>query len=122
MNIDIDVVIESQKKYNENNINKLGVIYMIEIEVNRYIGQTRNLYNRLSSYKNDRRERFKDKGINKNNFKILDIILYNPLQMEETELDILEKYYIEKYDTYKNGLNKSIGGNEKINFKNAWIR
>lgn len=117
MNIQLDVVIESQRKFNENNINKLGVIYMIEIEGNKYIGQTRNLYNRLSGYKNDKREQFKGKNINKNNFKILDIIIYNPLQMEETELDILEKYYIKKYNTYNNGLNKSIGGNEKLNFK-----
>lgn len=80
----------------------MAIIYKLTRSDNKeYIGTTtQNLQKRLSVHKNS--NRFKNK-------KIVNIeILYETDDIKE--LYDKEKYFIEKYNTFHNGLNKSING------------
>jgi len=77
-----------------------------------YIGQSVNVYSRLRSYKRincDRQPKIyaslKKHGVDKHKFEIL-------AECSESELDALESYYIELYQTFNNkyGLNLESGG------------
>lgn len=89
----------------------MGKIYLITNQVNgkQYVGQTRlTLESRFKSH--CRKDKIESMAIRaainkygKENFTI-------ELLEETTDLDDRETYYIEKYDTYKNGYNNTIGG------------
>lgn len=65
-----------------------------------YVGQTINLKTRL--YNHRRSKKFRDFGILK--VEVIDTV------SESSEADKLESLYIEKYDTFNNGLNMTYNG------------
>lgn len=93
----------------------MGYIYKITNQINQksYIGQT------INSIKERMRKHYDHSlvattGIDyaihkygKDNFIVEEIC-----QCEDTQLDDLERYYIDLYDTYKNGYNLTIGGQD----------
>jgi group I intron endonuclease len=101
-------------------------IYCIEcIETNiKYIGQTfENFYRRWIFHKwnlknNKHSNTYLQNAWNKygcDKFKFYPLESFKLLQkniVTKHELDRLEKYYIEKYDTFKNGFNLTTGGEE----------
>lgn len=90
-------------------------IYCIENNINhkKYIGQSKNIHKRVLQHINDAKN-----NINKNYEFYHDIIEYGIdsfsfYVLEECSLQSLEEkemYYIEKYDTVKNGYNNTYGG------------
>jgi len=94
----------------------MGCIYMVRNLVTgmAYIGQTKDPHKRFNTHKNlafgKRKNNYplyvdmRNYGID--NFEF--IILEDNVPQEE--MGNREKYYIEKYDTYNNGYNRTIGG------------
>lgn len=75
-----------------------------------YIGQSTNIDNRLLNYKTDNktynspiRQSMRRHGFNNHVFEILH-------ECEISMLDQMEKYYINLYDSFNNGLNFTSGG------------
>lgn len=99
---------------------KVSGIYKITNKVTgkSYIGQSKDIYERWKQHKKQA-ENFENNnelyvdmrkyGLNNFEFKILEktSLLYI--------LDYKEIYYIEKYDTYNNGYNKTRGGYSGVN-------
>lgn len=89
---------------------KAGCIYCIENTLNgkRYIGiTTRTIKERFAEH--CKAESYIGKAIRKygtENFKVYEL----DVAMSRKELCDLEVYYIEKYDTFRNGYNQTIGG------------
>lgn len=81
-----------------------------------YIGQTRNLYNRLKSHKSCKdKNTIIVKSILKYGWENHQVdILFNGFNIIKKEADELEKYYIRKYNSYckfnKMGMNLTDGG------------
>jgi len=105
---------------NLENIEGKGVIYMFTSPINKsYIGQTINFKERYKKYlKNkDSIGRYfsqaisKYKGIENFNLQILAVIeLSDDISITKKELDCLETYYIQKFETNINGYNLTGGG------------
>lgn len=101
-----------QKKFADEYIieKKAGCIYCIENTLNgkRYIGiTTRTIKERFAEH--CKAESYIGKAIRKygtENFKVYEL----DVAMSRKELCDLEVYYIEKYDTFRNGYNQTIGG------------
>ena len=99
----------------------MGYIYKITNQINNksYIGQT------INSIKERMRKHYDHSleattGIDyaiykygKDNFTVEEIC-----QCDDSQLDELERYYIELYNTYKNGYNLTIGGQD---YSTRWI-
>lgn len=108
-----------------------GIIYMIVSPSGRmYIGQTINLKRRIKEYSLNNSNFKKQRMLYndcikygyevKNNIIIIDKIRFNRDVRDKfgnNELDRLEIYYIEKYDTYKNGMNLNMGGGSRIGYR-----
>lgn len=99
----------------------MGIIYKITNKQNNfsYIGKTsRNFKTRLSEHLRDAYEEMAKETCNPESFhKALidfgkDNFTYEILEnnIPNSELDKKEQYYINKYDTYKNGYNQTNGG------------
>ena len=97
---------------------KTGYIYMFRNKVNQkcYIGKTTNIKSRYYSHVNaHKRKSYIQKAITKygiDNFEfiVLENICCDDQKMLNAKLNDLEKYYIEKYDSYKSGYNLTLGG------------
>lgn len=95
-----------------------GYIYSIKNKVNGklYVGRTNNYQRRYNEHfgKKDTctilRKAFEKYG--KDNFVMKPIVSFTTYnrQILDDVLNALEKYYIEKFDTYKNGYNATLGG------------
>jgi uncharacterized protein 019R len=89
---------------------KAGCVYCIENVLNgkRYVGiTTRTIKERFAEH--CKAESYIGKAIRKygvENFKLYELVVANSRE----ELCNLEVYYIEKYNTFKNGYNQTIGG------------
>ena len=96
----------------------MGYIYIItnDINNNKYVGQTlRDLETRYSEHCYDTRSTSAiHQAIQKYGVKHFKISLLEEVPF--SKLDEREKYWIEYYDTYHNGYNKTIGG-QNNNFK-----
>ena len=96
----------------------MGYIYIITNDVNdnKYVGQTlRDLETRYSEHCYDTRSTSAiHQAIQKYGVKHFKISLLEEVPF--SKLDEREKYWIEYYDTYHNGYNKTIGG-QNNNFK-----
>lgn len=108
------VITNEVKNYN-------GIVYVIENKINntKYIGKTsRELNKRWNEHKSD--AKFKKHiylyramnkyGIDNFEIRILEKIKSNNLEEFNYKLSELEKDYITKFDTYKNGYNETLGG------------
>lgn len=95
-----------------------GWIYCIRNKINgkQYIGRTNDFHRRYIEHfgKKDSctilRKAFKKYG--KDNFEMFPIVSFainNKMVLDEI-LNVLEKHYIRKYDTYKKGYNATLGG------------
>lgn len=101
-----------QKKFADEYIieKKAGCVYCIENVLNgkRYVGiTTRTIKERFAEH--CKAESYIGKAIRKygvENFKLYELAVANSRE----ELCNLEVYYIEKYNTFKNGYNQTIGG------------
>ena len=101
-----------QKKFADEYIigKKAGCVYCIENTLNgkRYIGiTTRTIKERFAEH--CKAKSYIGKAIRKygvENFKLYELAVANSRE----ELCNLEVYYIEKYNTFKNGYNQTIGG------------
>ena len=100
-------------------VDKICCIYKITSPDNKiYIGATKNFKVRMRQYKTNCKGQYKVNesvlihGLDSHKFEIIHRCNYN-------ELDILEKYYIKKFDTFEteHGLNLTNGG--KIGYKGA---
>lgn len=94
----------------------LGHIYIITNKINgkQYVGQTsRDIYTRFDEHCFDKRSTsaihaaIEKYGVNNFELKELETV---PLE----KLDEREQYWIQYYDTYRNGYNKNIGGNQSF--------
>lgn len=106
-----DLTIKQKKFADEYIIEKqVGYVYCIENVLNgkRYIGiTTRTIKERFAEH--CKAESYIGKAIRKygvENFKLYELAVANSRE----ELCNLEVYYIEKYNTFKNGYNQTIGG------------
>ena len=96
---------------------KKGYIYLITniITNEKYVGQTKSsIYVRFGQHARDYK-RHPERKLYKN-MTLYGINNFIPSILEEcpvTQLDEREKYWITKLDTYKNGLNDTIGGSGK---------
>ena len=97
----------------------IGTIYKLTSPSNRcYIGQTINLverkralYNPNKYYSGHRLDNaIKKYGIENFQYEILIQIVESSKEKLREKLDELEKFYIEKYDSYNNGYNMTLGG------------
>jgi len=106
---------------------KISGIYKITNKINgkSYIGQSKDIYKRWKQHKEEaenlqtKNELYLDMqkyGLKNFEFKILEKtpLLYT--------LDYKEIYYIEKYDTFNNGYNKTHGGHSGININTKGLR
>lgn len=93
-----------------------GYIYVITNKVNgkQYVGQTsRNIQTRFEEHWSDKRSTSAiHKAIEK--YGILNFEIQELEQVDLNQLDEREQYWIQKLDTYKNGYNKNIGGNQSF--------
>lgn len=96
----------------------VGWIYIIRNKINNklYVGRTNNYQRRYNEHFGKRdtctilRKAFEKYG--KENFEMFPILSFkasNSQVLDET-LNLLEKYYIQKYETYKKGYNATLGG------------
>lgn len=111
------------------NIECYGIIYKITNTINGkvYIGQTINEFNRRYFYKGNGIERvynyhkrFKERNlkyneyllnsIKKYGFDAFEVIEIYDIAFSKEELDIKEKHYIKLFNSFKNGYNKTLGG------------
>ena len=105
----------------ENLTHKIGFIYRLTSPNGKiYIGQTINFEQRCRKYKY---KAFKGQiklwnSCEKYNWNPIETIEIIEI-CKKDELDIREKYWIEKYDSYNNGLNSDLGGNSRLGFKHS---
>jgi len=101
----------------------IGYIYKIHVHDKIYIGSTNNLEKREEYHNIDLIEKNTKlyKYCRNNNIKQINLVLLDKLEYENTsDLKWLERKYIEKYDSIKNGLNMVLPINnqeEKNNIK-----
>lgn len=97
----------------------IGTIYKLTSPSNKcYIGQTINLverkralYNPNKYYSGHRLDNaIKKYGIENFQYEIIIQIVESSKEKLREKLDELEKFYIEKYDSYNNGYNMTLGG------------
>jgi group I intron endonuclease len=97
----------------------IGTIYKLTSPSNKcYIGQTTNLverkrtlYNPNKYYSGHRLDNaIKKYGIENFQYEIIIQIVESSKEKLREKLDELEKFYIEKYDSYNNGYNMTLGG------------
>lgn len=97
----------------------IGTIYKLTSPSNKcYIGQTinlverkRTLYNPNKYYSGHRLDNaIKKYGIENFQYEIIIQIVESSKEKLREKLDELEKVYIEKYDSYNNGYNMTLGG------------
>lgn len=97
----------------------IGTIYKLTSPSNKcYIGQTinlverkRTLYNPNKYYSGHRLDNaIKKYGIENFQYEIIIQIVESNKEKLREKLDELEKFYIEKYDSYNNGYNMTLGG------------
>lgn len=97
----------------------IGTIYKLTSPSNKcYIGQTinlverkRTLYNPNKYYSGHRLDNaIKKYGIENFQYEIIIQIVESSKEKLREKLDELEKFYIEKYDSYSNGYNMTLGG------------
>ena len=97
----------------------IGTIYKLTSPSNKcYIGQTinlverkRTLYNSNKYYSGHRLDNaIKKYGIENFQYEIIIQIVESSKEKLREKLDELEKFYIEKYDSYNNGYNMTVGG------------
>ena len=97
----------------------IGTIYKLTSPSNKcYIGQTinlverkRTLYNPNKYYSGHRLDNaIKKYGIENFQYEIIIQIVESSKEKLREKLDELEKFYIEKYDSYNNGYNMTLGG------------
>jgi len=109
-----------------------GYIYKVTNIINNkiYIGQTiRNVDDRWKQHiKDSKQKRYKHihfyRALNKydiDNFTIetIDYVLYEDIKELKDKLNELEKYYILKFDSFKNGYNSSLGGEGNVGLKHS---
>ena len=97
----------------------IGTIYKLTSPSKKvYIGQTMNLkdrkrclYNKNKQYSGHKLDNaIKKYGIENFSYEIVVQVEMNDKTLLRKCLDFLEKYYIEKFDSYYNGYNMTIGG------------
>ena len=122
----MDIIDYNNTKYQKNHFG----IYCIECLITnvKYIGQTcENFYRRWTFHKwnfknNKHSNSYMQNAWNKygeENFKFYPIESFDISEKDnilKNKIDELEKYYIEKYDTFNNGFNLTTGG-EKCNMR-----
>ena len=96
-------------------MSNLGYIYIIESPYGKnYIGQTIDIKRRIKEY-NRNNKNFKKQVLLYNHFNKYNIDVKDYIRVIEvvdvSKLNDREIFWIEKYDTFKNGLNMTIGGN-----------
>lgn len=96
----------------------MGCIYMYTNKINgkRYVGQTTRTLEKRHCQHLFQHESYFDRALQKygeDNFT-LEILADNIVDIDE--LNRLEEYYIEKYDTFNNGYNLNRGGNNQTRF------
>ena len=99
----------------------VGYIYKITNKLNghAYIGKTVNLKARWRDHKNKRSgtlilsKAFEKYGLESFTFEVLLTITSEDKQLLNQELLALEMIYIEKYNTFKNGYNATLGGDAR---------
>jgi len=122
---------KKRSKFNVDQSNKgklnrtyKGIIYLIinKIDDKKYIGKTsRPLYKRMAEHKYDsqiysnKNKTYLHRAMNKHGFDNFDVDILEEIQSDNLEefnckLNELEIYYIDKFDTYKNGYNTTFGG------------
>ena len=96
-----------------------GYIYVIENLENhkKYIGQTTNVEKRIYEHfrrldKNEHVNQYLQNAYNKYGKDCFEYFYREFKDIDSEKLDILEKYYIEKYDSYRNGYNLTLGGKD----------
>lgn len=105
--------VQCNAKYKSNDV--ISGIYCIENIKNhkKYIGQSINIFRRFNSHKSELR-----KGTHNNThlqsawnkYGEQSFRFYVIIEVESKELDFYERYYIDFFDTYKNGYNRDMGG------------
>lgn len=91
---------------------KLGTIYLITNKINgkQYIGQTaRDMWTRFEEHCKPNNTTYLGKAIQK--YGYLNFVLEEVERVPLDKLDEREIYWIQHYNTYKNGYNQTIGGN-----------
>lgn len=97
----------------------IGTIYKLTSPSGKsYIGQTidqkrrkSNFYNTNCYYSGHRLDNaIKKYGVNAFTYEIIIQVIEDSRELLRAKLDELEKYYIEKFDSYKNGYNMTLGG------------
>lgn len=104
-----------------------GYIYMFKNKVNQkcYIGKTINLKSRYYAHVDaSKRKSYLQKaitkyGIDNFEFSVLEHIQYEDVSTLNSKLNELEIYYIEKYDSYNNGYNLTLGGDGTLGAKRS---
>lgn len=98
---------ENKPLYLELNLPIYGIIYKIEniVSGSVYIGQTKQSFN--ERYSGGLKGWIKDKKIDDNisDFKVTEIL---DIAFCKYQLDLMEMYYIHKYDSYYNGYNNKL--------------
>jgi len=105
-----------------------GVIYLYESPVGKYyVGQTCDEENRRRTFLKNKKycsditspidNARKKYGPENFKYTILEIIETNCQEELTIKLDALEIYYIEKYDSFKNGYNSTLGGGGTRGYK-----
>ena len=102
----------------------IGYVYKIHVHDKIYIGSTNNLEKREECHNNNLIEKNTKlyRYCRNNNIKQINLVLLDKLEYEnKSDLKWLERKYIEKYDSIKDGLNMVLPINnqeEKNNNKN----
>lgn len=113
---------EDFKKYKH-----VAGIYMFRNKINdkKYIGQSINLYNRLTEHlyrisTKDVHTHVLYKAVQKygiDNFEICVLTTFPPHDQLRKNLNLSEMIYIQFFDTYKNGYNSTLGGDGVLSYK-----
>lgn len=109
------LMINQQKKIN-------GIIYKYTNTINNkvYIGKTinenhRKIQHKTSKYKDHFHNAIRKYGFDNFKYNVLFRFKSNNKSNVDCVLNILEKYFIKKYDSYNNGYNSTLGGDGNQN-------